>query len=128
MLIEDVGMGVAHVIANHHRDDRGVLAETFRADLLCDAGWPLHTWTQGNLSVNLNRVFRGVHFSTAKQGQAKYVTCVDGAMYDYAVDLREGSPTFGRTATVRLVSGESVYVPAGFGHGFAIVQLSLIHI
>lgn len=120
--IKQLAMGAVLVVTTQHADDRGSLTETFRSDHLQEASGVDHRWVQSNLSVNRAGVFRGVHFSTSEAGQAKYVTCVRGALYDFAVDLRHGSPTFGNTVTVFLAQGESLYVPEGFGHGFVTVS------
>lgn len=121
MHVQDMGMGVVHVFGVRHSDARGSLTEVFRSDHLYAVSDQGHVWVQGNLSVNRMGVFRGIHFSTAPGGQAKYVTCANGSIYDFAVDLRSGSPTFGKSVTVFLSSGDSVYVPTGFGHGFVSV-------
>lgn len=122
MYVQNLGMGVVKTTGTSHADLRGSLTEVFRRDELLTVGVPDTDWKQSNLSVNNRGVFRGVHFSTAPEGQAKYVTCVAGALYDFAVDLRKGSSTFGNTVTVPLSFGESVYIPQGFAHGFVTVS------
>lgn len=121
MYAVNLGMGVVKATGTSHADLRGSLTEVFRRDELLTVGVPDTDWKQSNLSANNRGVFRGVHFSTAPEGQAKYVTCVSGALFDFAVDLRKGSRTFGNTVTIPLVFGESVYIPKGFGHGFVTV-------
>jgi dTDP-4-dehydrorhamnose 3,5-epimerase len=101
-------------------DDRGHFLEWFRQDLLAtEVGHPLHL-AQGNWSVSRRGVVRGIHFADTPPGQAKYVTCVRGAVLDVVVDLRVGSPTFGQHAAVALddVDRRAVYLPEGVGHGF----------
>jgi dTDP-4-dehydrorhamnose 3,5-epimerase len=103
-----------------HGDPRGLFAEFYRADLLAaEVGHPLRL-AQGNLSVSARGVVRGVHFADVPPGQAKYVTCTRGAVLDVVVDLRVGSPTFGRWEGVQLddVDRRAVYLSEGLGHGF----------
>lgn len=121
MYVQDLGMGVLKATGVPHRDLRGSLTEVFRSDEIQGIHGVVSRWNQVNLSVNNRGVFRGIHFSTASEGQAKYVTCVSGALYDFAVDLRQDSQTFGEALTVPLNVGESVYIPHGFGHGFVTV-------
>ncbi len=103
-----------------HRDARGVFLEQFRADALCQAwGHPL-TLAQSNVSVSSRGVVRGIHFAEVPPGQAKFVTCVRGRVLDIAVDLRVGSPTFGRHVSAVLddVDRRALYVAEGLGHAF----------
>jgi dTDP-4-dehydrorhamnose 3,5-epimerase len=107
-----------------HGDDRGLFLEWFRTELLEEAiGHPL-TLAQANLSVSRAGTLRGVHFADVPPGQAKYVTCPRGAVIDYIVDIRVGSPTFGVVDAVRL-DGEhrrAVYLPEGVGHAFVALE------
>ncbi|MCZ9337371.1 dTDP-4-dehydrorhamnose 3,5-epimerase, partial [Streptomyces sp. TRM76130] len=75
---------------------------------------------QANCSVSRRGVLRGVHFSEVPPGQAKYVTCVRGAVLDVVVDLRTGSPGFGRWEAVRLDDDtrHAVFLAEGLGHAF----------
>jgi len=103
-----------------HRDDRGHFLEVFRAaDLSESLGyWP--QTAQANCSVSRRGVIRGVHFALVPPGQAKYVTCVSGAILDVIVDIRVGSPDYGRWEAVRLddTSRRAVFLEAGLGHAF----------
>ena len=103
-----------------HDDDRGSFLEWFRADLFTEATGHGLTPAQANWSTSRRGVVRGIHFSDVPPGQAKYVTCVRGAVLDVIVDLRVGSPTFGTHASVRLGEDErrAVYLAEGLGHGF----------
>ncbi len=108
------------VIPVQHADDRGVFLEWYRFDRLTEAmGHPLRL-AQGNCSVSRRGVLRGIHFADVPPGQAKYVTCLRGAALDVVVDIRVGSPTFGRWDTVRLddVDRRAVYIAEGLGHAF----------
>jgi dTDP-4-dehydrorhamnose 3,5-epimerase len=102
-----------------HEDGRGLFTEYYRFDRLREAvGHPLRL-AQGNLSVSARGVVRGLHYADVPPGQAKYVTCVRGALLDVVIDLRVGSPTFGRWEAVRLddVTRRALYVAEGLGHG-----------
>ncbi|MEU5050224.1 dTDP-4-dehydrorhamnose 3,5-epimerase family protein [Streptomyces sp. NPDC021096] len=112
--------GAFEVIPDRHRDKRGVFLEGFRADWLRAATGHTLDVAQVNLSVSRLGAIRGLHMTKTPPGQAKYVTCMTGAIVDVLVDLRLGSPTFGQHETVRLDAAEhhSVYVPEGFAHGF----------
>jgi dTDP-4-dehydrorhamnose 3,5-epimerase len=103
-----------------HRDARGSFLEWFRAGELAGCLGHRPQVAQGNCSVSRRGVIRGVHFADVPPGQAKYVTCVSGAVLDVAVDLRVGSPTFGRSQAVRLDSRrrQALYLAEGLGHAF----------
>jgi dTDP-4-dehydrorhamnose 3,5-epimerase len=102
------------------RDDRGVFLEWYRFDRLEEAvGHPLKL-RQANTSVSKRGVVRGIHFADLPPSQAKYVTTTHGAVLDYVIDLRVGSPTFGQWDTVRLddVDRKALYIGEGLGHAF----------
>ncbi|WP_371497571.1 dTDP-4-dehydrorhamnose 3,5-epimerase family protein [Kitasatospora sp. NBC_00374] len=112
--------GAFEVTPQQHGDPRGLFMEWYRFDHLAEVvGHPLRM-AQGNLSVSAKDVVRGIHFADVPPGQAKYVSCVRGAVLDVVVDLRVGSPTFGTWEFVRLDDEDrrSVYIPEGVGHGF----------
>ena len=112
--------GAWEITPKLHGDPRGLFTEWYRFDHLAEAvGHPLDL-RQANLSVSAAGVVRGVHFADVPPGQAKYVTCVRGAVLDVVVDLRVGSPTFGTWEGVRLDDTEraAVYLSEGLGHGF----------
>lgn len=102
------------------QDDRGVFLEYYRFDRLEEAvGHPLNL-RQANTSVSKKGVVRGIHYADVPLGQAKYVTCTHGAVLDFVVDIRVGSPTFGSWDSVRLddVDFRSIYIAEGLGHAF----------
>src|SRR5271154_3572042 len=104
-----------------HRDDRGSLHEWFRGGEFMDTlGYQLGI-AQVNCSVSTRGVIRGIHFADVPPGQAKYVTCVSGTVIDVVVDLRAGSPSFGRWAAVQLDdrARRAVFLSEGLGHAFA---------
>lgn len=102
-------------------DERGFFREWFkRPDL--DALGISFAIEQANLSMSRRGVLRGLHYSLAPEGQAKLVTCAYGELDDVIVDVRVGSPAFGRVEIVRLAANEerSVLLPAGAAHGFCV--------
>lgn len=103
-----------------HADDRGMFLEWFRFDRLEDQVGHRFELAQANLSVSKRGVVRGIHFADVPPGQAKYVTCLRGAVIDYVIDIRVGSPTFGQWDSVRLddIDRRAVYLPEGLGHAF----------
>lgn len=118
--------GAWEITPKQHGDPRGMFMEYYRFDHLAEAvGHPLRL-AQANMSVSAKDVVRGVHFADVPPGQAKYVSCVSGAVLDVIVDLRVGSPTFGRWEGVRLddVDRRAVYIAEGLGHGFCALSES----
>jgi dTDP-4-dehydrorhamnose 3,5-epimerase len=103
-----------------HSDDRGSFAEAFRgAEFAADLGYRLDV-AQVNCSVSRRGVIRGIHYADVPPGQAKYVTCVAGAILDVVVDLRAGSPSFGKWEAVQLNARarRAVFLAEGLGHAF----------
>jgi dTDP-4-dehydrorhamnose 3,5-epimerase len=101
-------------------DDRGVFLEWYRFDRLAESiGHPI-VLRQANTSVSKKGVVRGIHFADFPLGQAKYVTCPHGAVLDFVIDIRVGSPTFGQWDAVRLddVDRRAIYLGEGLGHAF----------
>ena len=112
--------GAYEVIPRQFPDDRGVFFEWYRFDALADAiGHPL-SLRQGNGSVSRKGVVRGIHFADVPPSQAKYVTVAHGAVLDFVVDIRVGSPTFGQWDSVVLdtVDRRAIYIAEGLGHCF----------
>lgn len=107
-----------------HRDDRGLFYEWFREDeMVAATGHPFEL-RQANCSVSAAGVLRGIHYADVPPGQAKWVTCLAGAVLDVVVDLRVGSPAFGRWDAVLLdgTDRRAVYLAEGLGHGFMSLQ------
>jgi dTDP-4-dehydrorhamnose 3,5-epimerase len=103
-----------------HGDARGAFLEWYRHEPLAEAvGHPLRL-AQANASVSVRGTVRGIHFADVPPSQAKYVTCVRGAVLDVIVDIRTGSPAFGTWDAVRLDEAErdAVYLSEGLGHAF----------
>lgn len=105
-------------------DERGSFRELFRGNLFEEnAGHPF-TLKQANMSVSKVGVVRGIHFASVPPSQAKYVMCISGSVLDVVVDLRVGSPTFGKWEGVLLDSRKQnfVYISEGLGHGFCALE------
>ncbi|APU21377.1 dTDP-4-dehydrorhamnose 3,5-epimerase family protein [Actinoalloteichus sp. GBA129-24] len=121
-------LAVAGVVAfspEIHRDQRGTFASPFSQEALAaHTGRSEFSVTQLSYSISQRDTLRGIHFTRCPPGKAKFVCCLAGEAQDFVVDLRKGSPTFGRWDTTRL-SGQTVrglYVPVGVGHGFAALR------
>jgi dTDP-4-dehydrorhamnose 3,5-epimerase len=119
--MERLGIDGAYLFTPRiHGDHRGTFLEWFRADALArEIGHPLEL-AQANCSLSARGALRGVHFADVPPGQAKYITCVRGAILDVVVDLRVGSPRFGEWEAVRLDDEkcQAVYIAEGLGHAF----------
>lgn len=101
------------------RDERGYFCETYNQEKLSQLGFN-QTFVQDNESMSSRGVLRGIHFQKPPFAQAKLVRVVSGSIIDFAVDLRKGSPTYGKYKAVKLDSQtkKMLYLPEGFGHGF----------
>lgn len=114
--------GVLLVESEVFRDARGFFLETFHADRYAAAGMP-GPFVQDNVSFSGAGVLRGLHFQNPN-GQAKLVFALQGEIFDVAVDVRSGSPHFGRWTAARLSgeNGKQIYIPRGFAHGFCVLS------
>jgi len=103
-------------------DERGFFVETFSRDAWREIGVEVE-FVQHNHSRSVKNTLRGLHFQT-EPGQAKLIRCVRGEIVDVAVDLRRGSPTYGQWEAHVLddVKHRQLFVPVGFGHGFAVLS------
>ena len=112
--------GAYEITPVQHGDDRGVFLEWFKDGPFTEAVGHRLDLKQANISVSARGTVRGIHFADVPPGQAKYVTCPAGAALDVVVDIRVGSPTFGRWDSVLLDSTDrrAVYVGEGLGHVF----------
>jgi dTDP-4-dehydrorhamnose 3,5-epimerase len=109
-------------------DSRGSFWESWQMARYRDAGLP-ELFVQDNVSRSVRGVLRGLHFQEPK-AQGKLVSVLEGEVFDVAVDIRTGSPTFGKSVTITL-SGENrhqAYIPPGFAHGFCVTSESAIFI
>ncbi len=100
-------------------DERGFFIESFRSELLAEAGVS-EAFVQDNHSRSMHAIVRGMHF---QPGQAKLVRCARGAIFDVVVDIRVGSPTFGRWQGFELndETHKQLFIPDGFAHGFCVL-------
>ena len=106
-----------------HRDPRGFFVESYHAPRYREAGIEV-AFVQDNHSRSVRGTLRGLHWQVAPHPQAKLIRVLAGEVLDVAVDIREGSPTFGRWAAVTL-SAENfrqLFVPVGFAHGFLVLS------
>ena len=107
-----------------HGDDRGYFVETFRADKLKEfLGYKIN-FCQDNESKSSKGVLRGLHYQLHPDAQTKLVRVIQGKVLDVAVDIRQGSPTFGKHVAVELSSQNKrqLLVPRGFAHGFVVLE------
>ena len=105
-------------------DDRGWFSETWRKDRLAGQGID-SSFCQDNHSLSRPvGTLRGLHFQAPPHAQSKLVRCVAGSIWDVAVDLRAGSPTYGDWvgSTLSAENGDQLFIPVGFGHGFITLE------
>jgi dTDP-4-dehydrorhamnose 3,5-epimerase len=108
-------------------DDRGYFLESFNLEKFEENVCPIKFF-QDNESKSSRGVLRGLHFQKPPYEQAKLVRCIEGKVMDVAVDIRKGSPTYGKHVAVEL-SGENkrqLFVPRGFAHGFSVLSESAV--
>ena len=123
MRIEETSLpGVLLIEPDVFADTRGALMETWRRERYLEAGLP-DLSAQDNLSRSLRGVLRGLHLQSP-HAQAKLCQVLEGEVYDVAVDVRRGSPDFGRWVGVRLGSDpfRQLFIPEGFAHGFCVLS------
>jgi dTDP-4-dehydrorhamnose 3,5-epimerase len=116
--------GPVIVVPRKFSDARGFLSETYSDDFFC-ANISEVRFVQENHSFSEHvATIRGIHFQAPPHAQGKLVRVVRGAIFDVAVDLRVGSPNFGRCATAELSAANwnQLWVPTGFGHGFCTLE------
>ena len=105
-------------------DPRGYFIETYNEKVFAAAGITA-TFVQDNQSLSVSKgTIRGLHFQLPPAAQAKLVRVLQGSVYDVAIDLRVGSPTYGQAdaATLTADGGEQIFVPRGFAHGFCTLE------
>jgi dTDP-4-dehydrorhamnose 3,5-epimerase len=100
------------------RDPRGFFSETFREEPFLQQGIP--RFVQDNHSRSTGKVLRGLHYQLRPAAIAKLVRCLRGRIFDVAVDIRRGSPTYGKWAGTELgdADGRMIYIPEGFAHAY----------
>lgn len=116
--------GVKLFIPPRIGDERGYFAETFRSDLFAQHCGNF-SFVQDNESRSVRQgTIRGLHFQSEPHAQGKLVRCTAGALFDVAVDIRHGSPTFGQWVGETLTpdNGKQLWIPPGFAHGFCSIE------
>lgn len=109
---------------DRHDDSRGYFVEIYNADSFHAMGIDA-VFVQDNCSFSMKRgTIRGFHFQKPPYAQAKLIRCTEGSFFDIAIDVRKGSPTYGKASCVLLKKEDDklVYIPRGFAHGVAIVE------
>src|SRR6201992_2961556 len=116
--------GTWEITPSMHGDPRGYLFEWLKDSGFTGFAGHRFDVRQANCSVSAAGVLRGLHFAQLPPSQAKYVTCVSGSVFDVVVDIRLGSPTFGRWDSVVLNDSErrTIYISEGLAHGFLALQ------
>ncbi len=109
--------------AKRFGDNRGFFMETYKRSEFAAHGIP-YTFVQSNCSHSVRGVLRGLHYQKHPQAQGKLVTVLTGQIFDVAVDIRRGSPTYGRWIgeVLSAENGRMLYVPEGFAHGFCVLS------
>jgi len=112
--------GVIIIESDLHEDERGFFREDFHSDNYKHLG---KAFVQDNHSHSKKGVLRGLHYQLNKP-QGKLVTAITGEIFDVAVDIRKGSPTFGKWTGVYLspLNKRQIYIPQGFAHGFCVLS------
>ncbi len=111
------------------RDERGFFSESYSQPIWAEHGFN-ETFVQDNLSMSVKGALRGMHYQLDPHGMGKLVRVIRGAVFDVAVDLRDGSPTFGQWVGRELTgdNGWTYWIPVGFAHGFvALEDDTLVH-
>jgi dTDP-4-dehydrorhamnose 3,5-epimerase len=118
--------GLVELRPKTFKDSRGSFLETYNQPVFHELGIPAH-FMQDNQSFSTKGVLRGLHFQNEPFAQGKLVRVITGKVMDIAVDLREGSPTFGKYEAFILDSETSnmAYIPEGFAHGFVALEDSI---
>ena len=120
--------GVLMIEPNLFRDDRGYFLESFNEREFNDKIYPIlgHkiNFCQDNESMSFYGVIRGLHFQRPPYSQSKLVRCVKGRVLDVVVDIRKGSPTYGKYVSEELTEDNHLqfFIPRGFAHGFAVLS------
>jgi dTDP-4-dehydrorhamnose 3,5-epimerase len=115
--------GVVLVTPKVFGDDRGLFSEMYKRSEFCQAGMPEY-FVQDNYSRSSQLVLRGLHFQKNPRAQGKLVRCIKGLVFDVAVDLRKGSPTYGKWVGIELSeeNRQMLYIPPAFAHGFLVLS------
>ena len=122
MLIEKTALpSVLLLVPQRHGDNRGFFSESWNRKTLSEAGLEMPEFVQDNHSLSASAgTLRGLHFQAPPHPQGKLVRCGKGRLFDVAVDIRKGSPTYGQWVGEELSfeNGRQLWIPVGFLHGF----------
>jgi len=124
IVVKKSSIGVDLIIPNRHHDIRGFFAEVYNQEIYSKNGINC-MFVQDNHSLSINPwTMRGLHFQAPPYEQAKLIHCGRGSIFDVSVDIRLGSPTYGKWAGYILSAenGHQLYVPVGFAHGFMTLE------
>lgn len=115
--------GVKIIVPERIRDERGYFCETYQADRYREAGIGT-VFVQDNECLSGKGVLRGLHWQAPPHTQAKLVRVIRGAVWDVAVDIRQGSPTFGQHVAAELSeeNGVQLFLPRGIAHGYLVLR------
>lgn len=115
--------GVKIIEPDVYKDERGYFAEVYNAERYASYGINA-VFVQDNESCSQKGVLRGLHWQAVPYTQAKLVRVIRGAVWDVAVDIRDGSATFGKYVSVTLTAENQtqLYIPRGFAHGFMVLE------
>ncbi|MBF8457188.1 dTDP-4-dehydrorhamnose 3,5-epimerase [Kaistella sp. G5-32] len=129
MKIKDTPLNDCYIIESTiFEDERGYFYEKFNEQKFEQLTGMNGHFVQDNISKSSYGVLRGVHLQKGEHAQAKLVSCLEGKVWDVAVDLRKNSPTFGKWFGIELTPENKLqlYVPRGFGHGFSVLSETAI--
>ncbi|MCX7981382.1 MAG: dTDP-4-dehydrorhamnose 3,5-epimerase [Syntrophales bacterium] len=119
--------GVTLIETDIYPDHRGFFAEIFKVEAFQRWGLPI-SFVQDNFSFSVQNVLRGLHYQMEPHAQGKLVVALYGEIFDCAVDIRKGSPTYGKWLGIKLSAreGRLLYIPPGFAHGFCVLSASAV--
>ncbi|NWF89798.1 MAG: dTDP-4-dehydrorhamnose 3,5-epimerase [Ignavibacteriaceae bacterium] len=119
--------GILVIKPSVFEDSRGYFAETYHAARYREVGIDVD-FVQDNVSVSKKNTLRGLHFQIPPKGQGKLCQVLKGSVLDVAVDIRSGSPTFGKYFSIELSDSNhlQLFIPQGFAHGFAVLSEEVI--
>ena len=106
-------------------DHRGFFAEIYKRSDFLSNGIP-YDYIQANMSYSRRGVIRGLHYQLKPAEQGKLVYVIQGRIYDVAVDIRKGSPHYGRYVAEEIYQGKAIWIPPGFAHGFQAIEDSIV--
>jgi len=120
-------LGCFEILPKIFRDERGFFVKTFHQDVFKKNGLETN-FSEEYYSFSYKRVLRGLHFQLPPMDHAKLVYCILGKVFDAVVDLRIGSPTYGKFETFELSSDKAnmIYIPKGLAHGFYVLSENAI--